>query len=517
MQALGIDDMFVIMQCWENVGRDPTSKELPPSEKVGLSLRHAGVSITVTSLTDILAFGAGALTRMPGLQSFCVCAAIGLASVYLLSVTWFTAWLVLDERRVLARRDGLLPCLKLSGDYSLPQSPGSKAATWLTTLYNTLLGSWLARTVVIIFTLALFAVGLWGSFLIQRKFDPKLLLPSNSYLRRWLDAQDEMYPRTGHTCDIYTSNLNWTHVSRLEALTQRFEEMERSGSVLGGIDSWWREMKRFALERKKQTWQEFSASEEGFSQTLTDFLFSRQGIRARADFRFNGTLECGRPAPPILASRFRVLYLQLNGPEEHLPARKAVDQAIAEEFGNTAFSFIHNVYAAWETDEIIGFELWQNVGLAMACVFIVTLILLANLPICLMVCLSVVLTFVDILGFLHFWDITIDIITCANIVLAIGLCVDYSVHVGHSYLVASGNRLERAQVVVQRIPMTLRGRLSVHFQDAVDRIGLAVFNGGVTTFLALVLLGASSSHVFLSFFKVIIFFSEVICELSSLC
>ena len=49
----------------------------------------------------------------------------------------------------------------------------------------------------------------------------------------------------------------------------------------------------------------------------------------------------------------------------------------------------------------------------------------------------------------------------------------------------------------------------MHFQEAVGRIGLAVFNGGVTTFLALVLLGASSSHVFLSFFKVIIFVNEV--------
>ena len=64
MQALGIDDMFVIMQCWENVGRDATNKELPASEKVGLSLRHAGVSITVTSLTDIFAFGAGALSDL---------------------------------------------------------------------------------------------------------------------------------------------------------------------------------------------------------------------------------------------------------------------------------------------------------------------------------------------------------------------------------------------------------------------------------------------------------------------
>ena len=54
--GIGIDDMFVIMQCWENVGKDPTNKDLPTSEKVGLSLRHAGVSITVTSLTDIFAF-----------------------------------------------------------------------------------------------------------------------------------------------------------------------------------------------------------------------------------------------------------------------------------------------------------------------------------------------------------------------------------------------------------------------------------------------------------------------------
>ena len=85
----------------------------------------------------------------------------------------------------------------------------------------------------------------------------------------------------------------------------------------------------------------------------------------------------------------------------------------------------------------------------MACVFVVTLILLANLPICLMVLLSVVLTLVDIVGFLHFWDITIDIISCVNIVLAIGLCVDYSVHIGHAYMVATGNRVERAQVLVE--------------------------------------------------------------------
>ena len=84
------------------------------------------------------------------------------------------------------------------------------------------------------------------------------------------------------------------------------------------------------------------------------------------------------------------------------------------------------------------------------------------------------ISLVDIVGFLHFWNITIDVISCINIVLSIGLCVDYSVHIGHGYLVAGGTtRQERTN-------------------NAVVFIGPAVFNGGFTTFLALVLCSFST-------------------------
>ena len=52
------------------------------------------------------------------------------------------------------------------------------------------------------------------------------------------------------------------------------------------------------------------------------------------------------------------------------------------------------VYAAWETDEVIGFELWRNLCLAMVCVFVITLILLADVKICAMVLVCVILTLV---------------------------------------------------------------------------------------------------------------------------
>lgn len=59
--------MFVLLQCWENLaakekgnraGGDSASLE----ERIGRTMRHAGVAVTVTSLTDVCAFAVGAVT-----------------------------------------------------------------------------------------------------------------------------------------------------------------------------------------------------------------------------------------------------------------------------------------------------------------------------------------------------------------------------------------------------------------------------------------------------------------------
>ena len=60
--GIGIDDMFVIMQSVSNVKKDPTLNHLTTEEKIALALKHAGVSITVTSITDVFAFAVGAVT-----------------------------------------------------------------------------------------------------------------------------------------------------------------------------------------------------------------------------------------------------------------------------------------------------------------------------------------------------------------------------------------------------------------------------------------------------------------------
>ena len=60
--GIGIDDMFVISQCFGNVASNIGNKDLELSEQMGLALKQAGVSIMVTSITDVIAFLLGAFT-----------------------------------------------------------------------------------------------------------------------------------------------------------------------------------------------------------------------------------------------------------------------------------------------------------------------------------------------------------------------------------------------------------------------------------------------------------------------
>jgi len=485
--GIGIDDMFVIVQCLNN--KKETDPLLPIPSLIGATLQHAGVSITVTSLTDVLAFGVGAVTAMPGLQSFCVCTALGLASIYALQVGWFVAWLALDEKRIKEDRNGLASCVrhhKSRTEDSQEEETGCRryALSW----YRSLLSSSLYKVVIITISLCCLAFGVWGATLIRHKFDPLLLLPSHSYLSHFIAVNDQHYnPYRAWSAEVYTGSFNHSDLAKLNNLVTNLETLKQQQLYIQDYNCWWTHFNSF-IEHKTNfsSWKDIENSDD-FPIVLSDFLFSTSGSRFKIHFQFSGELSCNKPAPKILATKFDIEYFPFDGPEEHVPAKDHIDYLISQSGLQDAFSFV-KIYAAWETDRIIGFELWRNMGLAILCVFIITLILLANLKICLMVLGIVILTLTNIVGFLHFWSITIDIISCINIVIAIGLCVDYSVHIAHAYMLAKGSCVERAM-------------------RSVELIGPAVANGGFTTFLALVLLGASTSHTFLTFFKECIFSS----------
>lgn len=62
-------------------------------------MSHAGPSITITSVTNVVAFFVGATTKLIALRSFCVYAAMCIVGLYGTVLTLFACVVVWDTRR----------------------------------------------------------------------------------------------------------------------------------------------------------------------------------------------------------------------------------------------------------------------------------------------------------------------------------------------------------------------------------------------------------------------------------
>ena len=171
---------------------------------------------------------------MPGLQSFCVCTAIALGAIYILQVSWFVAWLVLDEKRILSGRDGLFPCI-VHKDFEASECSKKDRAESFVKSYLKLLSSRIYQIVIIMLTLSFVGFGTWGSVLIRQKFEPELLLPADSYMRQWKNLHDSSYPNNGWSAEVYTGYVNYTHLSKFEKLSTSMEDIRDLGLYVKGI------------------------------------------------------------------------------------------------------------------------------------------------------------------------------------------------------------------------------------------------------------------------------------------
>ena len=103
MLGLGVDDMFVIVN-----SIDQTPMHLKATDRFKMGLTHAGPSITITSITDGLAFFLGSMSTVPALNSFCMYCGICVICLYISFLTIFSPFFLDDLKRLHERRGDCL-------------------------------------------------------------------------------------------------------------------------------------------------------------------------------------------------------------------------------------------------------------------------------------------------------------------------------------------------------------------------------------------------------------------------
>jgi len=483
--AIGIDDAFVLSSAF-----DATDESLPMVDRITKAMSHAGMAITVTSATDLLAFSLGSITRIPAVQWFCIYAAVSILLIYLLHLTAFVALLVLDSQRVAARRADICCCVCLKVDDDGPSaSSAENPNNWIRKYYApALLHRGTKAAVLAVFTGWTVYMGILASDL-GTDFDLKDLTPDSSYLREFYVAQEDTFGSSlfGIPTRVYFKDVDYSDASvqaEIEALSERFLDLETVSTSIP-LDSWHRDFSGWAIQQLPYN---TSLSTDGqfvvgnqFIPAVIAFLQQPQYQRHVVNVILNDDNS------QIVTSRVSAFHVDL--------APGILDQQAFTETSDLASSstmdpkpfILAPPYPFFEQQSFMVSEMVTNLALCLVAVIVVCSVTLIHPLAVAIITFVLCAVFIDLLGSLALWGLDLNTISGINLIMAIGLVVDYSSHIATAFGHAS-TKLSRDE----------------RMTDALVEIGPPVLLGLATTMIGILPLAFASSTVFRVFFKMFV-------------
>jgi len=474
--GIGVDDGYVIMGEYAHAKGSP-------QERVIQALTKAGTSIAVTSMTDMVAFIVGVSSTLPALRDFCIFAAVGIFWDFFYQSTFFTGILLLRAQGSANNRPDWLCCMKVDPESKCICCPCTKenaageseglvrrGLNKVTKFTMTPIG----LAVVAFVTAGLVGGACAGLPSLRVDFDIKWFTPDDHAYQDVYKTQAKYFPAVGGLpVYVFTKSGDYAAAHSDGSLAALYQRMSADKWIARGLGNWYTD---FVKDAGRST--RGKVSDTAFASEVSTFMKSPAGARFSKDVSFS-TDSNGAPTG-IRGARAMFFAKPTKDGLEQIALTETTRASVG---GQPLEAFPYSMpFLYFDGLAVVEGETIRNIIGAGICVFVVNVIMLGDIFAASLVLLMIMFVDVCILGYMAHWELDFNSVTAINLVLAVGLAVDYSCHIAHSFLVAKGTGVERAK-------------------EAVDHIGMSVFNGAFSTFLAILPLGLGKSYVFQVFFK----------------
>uniref|UniRef100_A0A0E0PCP0 SSD domain-containing protein n=1 Tax=Oryza rufipogon TaxID=4529 RepID=A0A0E0PCP0_ORYRU len=211
IMEVGVDNMCILVHA---VKRQPDGLDL--EERISTALVEVGPSITLASLAEVLAFAVSAINPMPATRVFSMFAALAVLLDFLLQVSAFVALIVLDFRRAQDGRIDCMPCARVKS--SVVASDGGNhqglplLARYMKNVHAPILGYRAVKFVVIAVFVGFSFASIALSTRLQPGLEQKIVLPRDSYLQDYFDDL-ATYMKVGPPLYFVIKNFNYSSAS----------------------------------------------------------------------------------------------------------------------------------------------------------------------------------------------------------------------------------------------------------------------------------------------------------------
>lgn len=478
--GIGIDDCFHVTRAADEMFLRDEHKDKSVRVRMALALSQAGTAITVTSFTNVVVFLLSAISRLPALRYFSIWAAIGIFFAWLYSITFYTAFVTLDMRRIQSRRLDCVPCCK-PRDVVKETNWFGRAPNGFNRFFEHQFGPLIMQPVVRIVMLILFAAGLgvciYGCSQLYLKFRFAFFYPTGSYQREYQDVIDE-YFKLGDSSFVYVRGQKLSETKNQERL---LELCGPNGTIAknkwvqeSSVDCWFPVMLGTPSYKPSNNGPLYEPDE--FVRRTIEFI--DDGVFKR----YNKSVLFNEDRTEVIDTRFGFQYLYRESNVDEINGLKSV----RESADSVGFGEVDGIPAAFpytfldtfvEQYDALGAEIGTSLGLACVAVAVVCFILIGH-PIVAIISLVVVgMIIIDVLGLTHFTGYNLNSVSVITLVLVTGISVDFVVHIARAFLEHVGSKRERAI-------------------KALTTMGPPVFYAGFSTFLAIIVLAGARSYIF---------------------
>ncbi|GMR41816.1 hypothetical protein PMAYCL1PPCAC_12011 [Pristionchus mayeri] len=486
--SVGVDNVFILLSAWRST---PTHHGL--RERMRETFADAAVSITVTSLTDLISFGVGCATPFPSVQMFCAYAVVAVIFTYIYQLTFFAGIMVLECRQELEHKNSFTFMKLQKKSFKLAVHPYGYDPKWaeekrdrsfeknhcLSRFFRTTYSDFLLNPVTRLCIISAFLVYLgiagWGCTKVKLGLEPNDLLPDNSYGKRTLHMAEKYFSDYGSNLHVWMYNLSKVDAraaSHIWMVLEKEIELYEHTEFTGGADSWLRTFTTYIKEAG------LLVTSDNFVYLLRNvFLSQPQYAKYNRDvvFDFGGSV--------LEASRVPVQLRHVGAANQsramHLFRRLAETSSIPTGVYADFFQF------AEQYNAVLPGTL-SSIAYAGVAVVFVSLILIPEPTAALWVSFSIVSINIGILGFMTFWGVRLDFISMVTIVMSIGFCVDFAAHLAYNFSKGEG----------------MSG--STRMRNALYAVGTPILQSASSTILGVSFLSSAESYVFRSFLKTIV-------------
>ncbi|XAR73057.1 hypothetical protein NMG60_11019915 [Bertholletia excelsa] len=541
--AVGVDNMCILVHA---VKRQP--HELPLEGRISNALVEVGPSITLASLSEVLAFAVGSFISMPACRVFSMFAALAVLLDFLLQVTAFVALIVFDFLRAEDNRIDCFPCIKIPSSSGVSGEGNQRNPNWLARymeeFHARILSLWGVKIVVV----AVFAGFCLASIALCTRIEPgleqQIALPRDSYLQGYFNNVSE-YLRVGPPLYFVVKDYNYSsesrHTNQLCSISQcdsnsllseiaRASLAPESTHIAKPAASWlddflvWISPEAFGCCRKfvngsycpPDDQPPCCSPDEGFcdldgicKDCTTCFLHSdlSNGRPSTSQFReklpwFLSALpsaDCakaghgaytnsvdlnGYESGVIQASEFRTYHTPLRKQGDYVNSLRAAREfcsRVSESLKihifpySVFYIFFEQYLDIWETAVI-------NIAIALGAIFVVCLVITSSLWSSAIILLVLSMIVLDLMGVMAILNIQLNAVSVVNLIMSIGIAVEFCVHISHAFSVSVGDRNERAK-------------------GALRTMGASVFSGiTLTKLVGVIVLGFAQSEIFVVYY-----------------